>query len=274
MSTARRRGTRTGAETPRPRLGLVLVVEDEQDVAELIRYHLTQGRLRRRAWRRPAPTPSSAPARPGPTWSCSTSWCRSSTAGRSAAASSRSRRPRTIPVIMVTGRVEEGDKVLGFEMGADDYVTKPFSPRELLARVRAVARRGRTPATGETKRITSRPASSRSTATASRSDEGPGRRAHPQGVRAPRDPRGRRRAACSAARSCWTWSGAATASWSPAPWTCTWPGCARSSSRAKLPVPGVETVRGVGYRFRDARRDVRNTAVTRRSPGPKHHAGA
>ena len=44
---------------------------------------------------------------------------------------------------MVTGRVEEGDKVLGFEMGADDYVTKPFSPRELLARVRAVTRRGR-----------------------------------------------------------------------------------------------------------------------------------
>jgi two-component system alkaline phosphatase synthesis response regulator PhoP len=47
-----------------------------------------------------------------------------------------------IPVIMVTGRVEEGDKVLGFEMGADDYITKPFSPRELLARIRAVARRG------------------------------------------------------------------------------------------------------------------------------------
>jgi DNA-binding response OmpR family regulator len=44
---------------------------------------------------------------------------------------------------MVTGRVEEGDKVLGFELGADDYVTKPFSPRELVARVRAVARRGR-----------------------------------------------------------------------------------------------------------------------------------
>jgi len=47
----------------------------------------------------------------------------------------------TIPVIMVTGRVEEGDKVLGFALGADDYVTKPFSPRELVARVRAVARR-------------------------------------------------------------------------------------------------------------------------------------
>jgi DNA-binding response OmpR family regulator len=50
---------------------------------------------------------------------------------------------RAVPVIMVTGRVEEGDKVLGFEMGADDYITKPFSPRELIARVRAVLRRGR-----------------------------------------------------------------------------------------------------------------------------------
>jgi len=48
-----------------------------------------------------------------------------------------------IPVIMVSGRVEEGDKVLGFEVGADDYVTKPFSPRELIARIRAVLRRGR-----------------------------------------------------------------------------------------------------------------------------------
>ena len=50
---------------------------------------------------------------------------------------------QAIPVIMVTGRVEEGDRVLGFEMGADDYVTKPFPPRELVARVRAVSRRGR-----------------------------------------------------------------------------------------------------------------------------------
>jgi DNA-binding response OmpR family regulator len=48
-----------------------------------------------------------------------------------------------VPVIMVTGRVDEGDRVLGFELGADDYVVKPFWPRELIARVRAVMRRGR-----------------------------------------------------------------------------------------------------------------------------------
>jgi DNA-binding response OmpR family regulator len=47
------------------------------------------------------------------------------------------------PVLFVTARDDEVDRVLGLEMGADDYVTKPFSPRELVARVRAVLRRGR-----------------------------------------------------------------------------------------------------------------------------------
>jgi DNA-binding response OmpR family regulator len=47
-----------------------------------------------------------------------------------------------VPVIMVTARDAEADRVLGLELGADDYVTKPFSPRELVARVRAVLRRG------------------------------------------------------------------------------------------------------------------------------------
>lgn len=46
-----------------------------------------------------------------------------------------------IPVIMLTAKAEEIDKVLGLEMGADDYLTKPFSPRELLARIKAVLRR-------------------------------------------------------------------------------------------------------------------------------------
>jgi two-component system phosphate regulon response regulator PhoB len=52
---------------------------------------------------------------------------------------------REIPVIMVTAKSEESDVVLGLEVGADDYLTKPFGPRELVARVRAVLRRGKVP---------------------------------------------------------------------------------------------------------------------------------
>jgi phosphate regulon transcriptional regulator PhoB len=120
----------------------VLVVEDERDVAELIRYNLSKEGYDVVV----APTGGDAlkqarevqpdivlldimvPQLNG--WEV----CRRL---------KQDAETRKIPVIMLTGRVDEGDKVLGFEMGADDYVTKPFSPRELVARIRAVARRGR-----------------------------------------------------------------------------------------------------------------------------------
>ncbi|MBW2209408.1 MAG: response regulator, partial [Deltaproteobacteria bacterium] len=50
------------------------------------------------------------------------------------------------PIIMLTARGEEVDRIVGLEMGADDYLPKPFNPRELLARIRAVLRRGAAPA--------------------------------------------------------------------------------------------------------------------------------
>ncbi|HXW73441.1 MAG TPA: response regulator transcription factor [Steroidobacteraceae bacterium] len=53
----------------------------------------------------------------------------------------RLRAESQIPVIILTGRAEEADRVMGLELGADDYLTKPFSPRELLARIRTVLRR-------------------------------------------------------------------------------------------------------------------------------------
>ena len=56
---------------------------------------------------------------------------------------------RELPIIMLTARAEEEDKVQGLESGADDYITKPFSPRELVARIRAVLRRGGPAAEGE-----------------------------------------------------------------------------------------------------------------------------
>lgn len=55
------------------------------------------------------------------------------------------RRCSNIPVILLTARTEEADRVLGLELGADDYVVKPFSPRELVARVRSVLRRSGAP---------------------------------------------------------------------------------------------------------------------------------
>jgi DNA-binding response OmpR family regulator len=57
----------------------------------------------------------------------------------------RLRASTDIPVIMLTARDEEVDRILGLELGADDYVTKPFSPRELVARVKAILRRAESP---------------------------------------------------------------------------------------------------------------------------------
>ena len=124
------------------RAGKVLVVEAEADVSEMIRYNLgKEGYDVRLAATGTDALRQVKEARPDVIlldimvpqlngWEI----CRRL---------QQDRETRAIPIIMVTGRVEEGDKVLGFEMGADDYVTKPFSPRELVARVRAVARRGR-----------------------------------------------------------------------------------------------------------------------------------
>jgi two-component system, OmpR family, phosphate regulon response regulator PhoB len=58
---------------------------------------------------------------------------------------------QSIPTLMLTAKVEEMDRVIGFELGADDYVTKPFSPRELVLRVKAILRRKEAPSEGEKK---------------------------------------------------------------------------------------------------------------------------
>src|SRR5262245_16971408 len=59
----------------------------------------------------------------------------------------RVRESSVIPILMLTGRADEADRVMGLELGADDYLTKPFSLRELLARVRALLRRAKAQAT-------------------------------------------------------------------------------------------------------------------------------
>ncbi|MGD0524460.1 MAG: response regulator transcription factor, partial [Polyangiaceae bacterium] len=60
----------------------------------------------------------------------------------------RIRAKHDVPIVMLTARGEDTDRVVGLELGADDYVPKPFSPRELLARMRAVLRRARPPSHG------------------------------------------------------------------------------------------------------------------------------
>lgn len=63
------------------------------------------------------------------------------------------RRQSSVPIVMLTARDEEIDKIIGLELGADDYVTKPFSPRELVARVKAVLRRAAPEAAIKSERI-------------------------------------------------------------------------------------------------------------------------
>ena len=87
---------------------------------------------------------------------CSTSCCPTSTGSRSAAGCARA---RDLPILMLTARGDAMDRIVGLELGADDYLPKPFEPRELLARLRAILRRGRGPAAGE--RAALRPARDR-----------------------------------------------------------------------------------------------------------------
>jgi two-component system phosphate regulon response regulator PhoB len=120
----------------------VLVVEDEQDIRDLVVHHLEREGFR----------------------------CRTAATGTAALREVRARTPdllvldlmlpelgglevcrrlradpstAAVPIIMLTAKADEVDRVVGLEMGADDYVAKPFSPKELVARVRAVLRRTR-----------------------------------------------------------------------------------------------------------------------------------
>ena len=164
----------------------------------------------------------------------------------------------TVPVIMLTARDSEVDKVVGLELGADDYVTKPFSHRELVARIRAVLRRqggahrggrrpggrpgpdGRRPAPGDRRRASRSSSRSRSSTCSSCCCATP--------------------AGCSPAASSSTGSGAATTSATPRRSTSTSSGCAPRSSPTRLaeapadrPRPGLQ-VRALSPRLlRDLR---------------------
>ena len=118
----------------------ILVVEDERPIREMIAFGLRRAGFEVR---------EAADARSGRAEVANklpdlllVDWMLPDTSGLEfTRALKRDRETRELPVIMLTARAEEGDKIAGLEGGADDYITKPFSPRELLARINAVLRR-------------------------------------------------------------------------------------------------------------------------------------
>jgi phosphate regulon transcriptional regulator PhoB len=121
-------------------MGKILVIEDEPDIAELVRYHLEKAGL-------PARIVADGKqaleliARDQPDLIILDLMLPGLDGLEVCRRIRGSQATKGIPVIILTARAEEVDRVLGLEMGADDYVPKPFSPRELVARVKAVLRR-------------------------------------------------------------------------------------------------------------------------------------
>jgi len=118
----------------------ILIVEDERPIREMIAFGLKRAGFEvREAEDCRAARAALADRRPDLVL---IDWMLPDTSGLELTRSlKRERDTRDLPVIMLTARAEEGDKVAGLDGGADDYMTKPFSPRELIARVNAVLRR-------------------------------------------------------------------------------------------------------------------------------------
>lgn len=119
---------------------LVYVVEDDPDIARLVRHHLEAAEFETRSFSRITGVVAEGVKRPPALFLLDImvpggngfDLCRQIRESRVLAGA---------PVIFLTAKGEEADRVAGFDIGADDYITKPFSPRELVARVKAVLRR-------------------------------------------------------------------------------------------------------------------------------------
>ncbi len=118
----------------------ILIIEDEKDIVDLIEYHLKQSGF------------SVISALDGPTGLERAKKKRPNLiildlmlpglGGKDICRALKSNPPtQSIPILMLTAKAEETDRLIGFELGADDYVTKPFSPKELVLRVKAILRR-------------------------------------------------------------------------------------------------------------------------------------
>jgi len=120
--------------------GAVLIVEDEAPILELIAVNVEHaGQV---PWRARSVEEAEALINKALPVMVLLDWMLPGESGAAFARRLRSdRRTKDIPIIMLTARAEERDKIAGLESGADDYITKPFSPKELIARMKAVLRR-------------------------------------------------------------------------------------------------------------------------------------
>jgi len=130
--------------TPGGAMATILLVEDERDIVELVRYHLEKDGMRCR--HAPDGVAGLRLIRAEPPDLVILDLVLPGLDGLEVCRRLRQDpATRHLPIIMLTAKADEVDRVVGLEVGADDYVVKPFSPRELVARVRAVLRRAGAP---------------------------------------------------------------------------------------------------------------------------------
>ncbi len=141
-------GRLEGRDPSKPMPGAALIVEDEPQILELIAVNLEHAGYV--PWRARSAEEAEALIRGALPVVVLLDWMLPGESGVALARKLRiDQRTKDVPIIMLTARAEERDKIAGLESGADDYVTKPFSPKELLARIKAVLRRRAPQLTGE-----------------------------------------------------------------------------------------------------------------------------
>ena len=129
--------------------GRILLVEDDRALVELIDFHLRKAGYKTR--QTASGDEALLVAHESPPDLVLLDWMIEGTSGIEVCRQlRRMAQTKTIPIIMLTARTEEGDRIRGLDTGADDYITKPFSPREMLARIGAVLRRVRPALAGGT----------------------------------------------------------------------------------------------------------------------------
>ena len=119
----------------------ILVVEDEPAILELLKVNLVDAGYEVQAAADAETAQALLERVAARSCCCSTGCCPGNRVSRSRSSCAADARTKELPVIMVTARTDEADQVAGLEAWVDDYVTKPFSPRELKARIKAVLRR-------------------------------------------------------------------------------------------------------------------------------------